>query len=104
LTGAELRLKAGTHYGLLGRNGTGKSTLLRAMAQQLIPGLSRDTRISILQQTATEGVPSESGGIKIPTSSSGKTVLQQVVESDVSRNIVLQDLKGYSYLFRSNFN
>ena len=32
LTGATLRLHEGRHYGLVGRNGVGKSTLLRRMA------------------------------------------------------------------------
>lgn len=31
LAGATLRLHAGRHYGLVGRNGVGKSTLLRRM-------------------------------------------------------------------------
>jgi len=100
LTGAELRLKAGTQYGLMGRNGTGKSTLLRAIAQKLIPGLSHDTRIAILQQTATESSTSQSEGIEFSTVPSVKSVLEQVIESDVSRNIALQDLKGSSTRLR----
>ncbi|EEQ27134.1 conserved hypothetical protein [Microsporum canis CBS 113480] len=47
LTSATLRLKAGVHYGLVGRNGTGKSTLLRAMADRLIPGLPESVKIAI---------------------------------------------------------
>ena len=38
LTGATLRLHAGRHYGLVGRNGVGKSTLLRRMALARIDG------------------------------------------------------------------
>ena len=36
-TGLSLQLKAGHIYGLLGKNGTGKSTLLRSMAGLLFP-------------------------------------------------------------------
>ena len=38
LTGATLRLHEGRHYGLVGRNGVGKSTLLRRMALARIDG------------------------------------------------------------------
>ncbi|OJK04553.1 hypothetical protein ASPACDRAFT_49025 [Aspergillus aculeatus ATCC 16872] len=51
ISDAHLRLKAGVHYGLVGRNGTGKSTLLRAIADKLVPGIPHATRIAIMQQT-----------------------------------------------------
>lgn len=38
LAGATLRLHDGRHYGLVGRNGVGKSTLLRRMALARIDG------------------------------------------------------------------
>ena len=38
LTGATLRLHEGRHYGVVGRNGVGKSTLLRRMALARIDG------------------------------------------------------------------
>ncbi|GLI81135.1 hypothetical protein PoHVEF18_009507 [Penicillium ochrochloron] len=81
ISDAHLRLKGGVHYGLLGRNGTGKSTLLRAMADKLIPGIPHVTRISILQQT---GVDDESGGYG--SLRLDKTVLDAVLSSDESRN------------------
>lgn len=72
------------------------------MAQKLIPGLRHDIRIAILQQTATieqssltEDQFNQGGDGKRSTTPSDKTVLQQVIESDVSRNIVLEDLKGW---------
>lgn len=98
ISDAHLRLKGGVHYGLLGRNGTGKSSkschatnfdtcinslpaLLRAMADKLIPGIPHVTRIAILQQT---GVDDESGGygrLRLD-----KTVLDAVLSSDEMRN------------------
>src|SRR3546814_8646025 len=37
-SGLDLRLKTGHIYGLMGANGTGKSTLLRCIAGLLFPG------------------------------------------------------------------
>ena len=71
------------------------------MAEKLIPGLRHDTRIAILQQTATneqsystEDQSTQGSDEESPTAFSDKPVLQYVIESDVSRNIVLGDLKG----------
>ncbi|DAA74158.1 TPA_exp: Uncharacterized protein A8136_3656 [Trichophyton benhamiae CBS 112371] len=105
LTGANLRLKAGVHYGLVGRNGTGKSTLLRAMADRLIPGLPERVKIAILQQTDVEADidsdPASSAirgisALRVNDESSKKepkTVLQQVVQSDTSRNEITRKVK-----------
>ncbi|RDW90227.1 ABC-F family ATP-binding cassette domain-containing protein [Aspergillus mulundensis] len=85
---AHLRLKAGVHYGLIGRNGTGKSTLLRAMADKLVPGIPQATRIAILQQTDTEshGGHFESEGRE---EKERKSVLDYVMSSDRHRNDVI---------------
>jgi ABC-type multidrug transport system fused ATPase/permease subunit len=48
LSNATLKLKAGVHYALVGRNGTGKSTIMRAVAEKLIPGIPYAMRIAIL--------------------------------------------------------
>ena len=71
------------------------------MAQKLIPGLSHDTRIAILQQTDTdekspspESQPTQNSDTAVPVTFSSKPVLQHVVESDLSRNVILHDLKG----------
>ncbi|GAA5993553.1 hypothetical protein JCM10908_000108 [Rhodotorula pacifica] len=50
LTNAHVRLKEGVRYGLVGRNGTGKSTLFKALAEKLIPGINPTTRILLLSQ------------------------------------------------------
>ncbi|KAJ5099974.1 hypothetical protein N7532_006975 [Penicillium argentinense] len=65
ISDGHLRLKAGIHYGLLGRNGTGKSTLLRAMAEKLIPGIPHATRITILQQTDGEYTAGGTDGLSM---------------------------------------
>ncbi|KAI8689969.1 hypothetical protein LRP88_13729 [Fusarium phalaenopsidis] len=93
LAGAKLRLKEGQRYALVGRNGTGKSTLLKAIAEKLIPGIPEETRIAILQQTKLvdekpRGTP-EAGN-------EGLSVLEQVIEKATAKQAVEQDIKGLS--------
>ncbi|KAI2790985.1 hypothetical protein POX_c03838 [Penicillium oxalicum] len=96
ISDAHLRLKGGIHYGLLGRNGTGKSTLLRAMADKLIPGIPHVSRISILQQT---GIDDESGGYgKLRLDS---TVLDAVLGSDETKNEITRTVGLLSKSFDS---
>lgn len=90
LSHANLRLKSGIHYALMGRNGTGKSTILRALAERIIPGLPPHLRVALLQQTSTE--VEYDGTTQRPTSSSGVTVLQHVIESDRYRSNLLQEI------------
>ncbi|KAJ5614767.1 hypothetical protein N7528_008421 [Penicillium herquei] len=94
ISDGHLRLKGGTHYGLLGRNGTGKSTLLRAMAEKLIPGIPHPTRIAILQQTDDQDQSGSTYGLKLE-----KTVLESVLSSDETRNeaVRLADVLSKSF-------
>ncbi|SNX85499.1 related to positive effector protein GCN20 [Melanopsichium pennsylvanicum] len=82
LSDAHLRLKAGTHYGLIGRNGTGKSTLLTAIGEKLIPGLPRGIKILLVSQLtnarAAEDEPDAS-------------VLDVVIKSDAERNQAVEE-------------
>ncbi|KAI9768077.1 MAG: hypothetical protein M1840_005111 [Geoglossum simile] len=93
LVDAELKLKAGECYGLVGRNGSGKSTILRALAEGLIPGIPPTTKISILQQTSST---TTTNSIESSDEEQPKTVLQHVVESDASRNDILRDISVLS--------
>ncbi|KAL1957473.1 hypothetical protein VTO42DRAFT_5936 [Malbranchea cinnamomea] len=114
LSNADLRLRAGVRYGLVGRNGTGKSTLLHAMAQKLIPGLPESLRISILQQkdnfddfsepssTATLSLPEQSENVS--EGRERKTVLQTVLHSDVSRNEITRKIKILSHALEAQEN
>ncbi|CAL5867004.1 uncharacterized protein PFLUO_LOCUS1216 [Penicillium psychrofluorescens] len=90
-----LRLKAGIHYGLLGRNGTGKSTLLRAMAEKLIPGIPHPTRIAILQQTDQDEQGINAG------LSQDRTVLEHVLSSDESKNEAVRKANLLSKAFET---
>ncbi|EYE98878.1 ABC-F family ATP-binding cassette domain-containing protein [Aspergillus ruber CBS 135680] len=92
---AHLRLKPGVHYGFLGRNGTGKSTLLRAMADKLVPGIPHATRIAILQQTDAD----TNGNLNPGSGEQRATVLERVMGSDTSRNEVIRTMEFLSKSF-----
>ncbi|KAI9370998.1 P-loop containing nucleoside triphosphate hydrolase protein [Aspergillus egyptiacus] len=104
ISDAHLRLKSGVHYGLIGRNGTGKSTLLRAMADKLVPGIPHSTRIAILQQTDTEpqeGQTSFRDESQNQKNNESKSVLGYVMSSDHYRNDVTQKMNFLSKSFEA---
>ncbi|KAJ8496310.1 hypothetical protein ONZ45_g12507 [Pleurotus djamor] len=78
LTDSKLRLKAGVRYALMGRNGTGKSTLLQAMADKIIPGLGKLLRIVLVSQV-TDSTRISQSVVK------EATVLSHVVHGDLER-------------------
>jgi ATP-binding cassette, subfamily F, member 3 len=90
---AHLRLVEGVHYVLAGRNGTGKSTLLKALAERRVPGVASNLRLLLLGQTRVssdveaEG-EEERGG--------EESVLQHVTKSDRRRERALRDAKSLS--------
>ena len=103
LTNATLKLKAGVQYALIGRNGTGKSTILKAIAEKLIPGIPLETRISILQQTVStdesEGGDEVSG--KEVKGGSQVSVLEEVIDKATSRSEIQQEVDGMSFCSKS---
>ncbi|TNN01374.1 hypothetical protein fugu_010756 [Takifugu bimaculatus] len=78
LQGAELSLAFGRRYGLVGRNGLGKTTLLKMLASR---NLRVPAHISILH------VEQEVAGDE-------KTALQSVLETDVLREALLREEKS----------
>lgn len=66
---------------LVGRNGTGKSTLLKAIGDGLVPGIPWSTQILLLGQTRDVDIDEQFDGVKI----GDETVLQHVVRSDSVR-------------------
>ena len=78
LDGADLRLTHGRRYGLVGRNGVGKTTLLKHMATFDIEGFPTHHRVLHVKQEV---------------SASDKSVHAVVLESDVERGVLLQKEK-----------
>lgn len=87
LSNAELLLKAGGHYVLVGRNGVGKSTLLKALAEGRVPGVSWGVRILLLGQTRELSLEEKIGGVSV----SDETVLEHVVRSDAVRENLVRE-------------
>jgi ATPase subunit of ABC transporter with duplicated ATPase domains len=85
VNGAHLRLKDGVKYALVGRNGTGKSTVLTALADKLIPGINPNLRILLLSQVEDSTRSSED---------ETRTVLQHVVHGDKERTRNVKRLEG----------
>ncbi|KAL6923649.1 hypothetical protein ACHAPO_007884 [Fusarium lateritium] len=92
LSAAKLRLKEGQRYALVGRNGTGKSTLLKAIAEKLIPGIPEEMRIAILQQTKLTDEKEEHDSNQAEGGQS--SVLEQVIEKATAKHAIEQDIKG----------
>ncbi|KAL1661330.1 P-loop containing nucleoside triphosphate hydrolase protein [Schizophyllum commune] len=86
LIDSHLRLKENVHYGLVGRNGEGKSTLLRAIADKLIPGIPENLRILLAGQV--ESAPRDAD-----EEADELTVLQAVVRSDRKREVALKEYR-----------
>ncbi|GIK04912.1 hypothetical protein Aspvir_009010 [Aspergillus viridinutans] len=99
---AHLRLKAGVHYGLIGRNGTGKSTLLRAMADKLVPGVPHPTRIAILQQTETDDEMRSFQSDGEDRDRRDLPALEYVMSSDRFRNDVVRKMSVLSKSFETD--
>jgi ATP-binding cassette subfamily F protein 3 len=89
LSRTTLHLVEGRHYVLVGRNGTGKSTLLKAMAEGLVPGIPWSTRILLLGQTRDVEVGDQLERLNV----GDETVLQHVVRSDRVREQYTREAK-----------
>lgn len=97
LAGADLHLKDGKHYVLVGRNGVGKSTLLRAIAEGSVPGIPWMLNILVLGQTREVGLDEVIGGLKVAE----ETVLQHVLKADGRRERFLREAKVLSEALES---
>ncbi|KZP10488.1 ABC transporter ATP-binding protein uup-1 [Athelia psychrophila] len=96
LAHAELTLRENVHYVLVGRNGVGKSTALRALAEGRIPGVSWGLRILLLGQTkiVTASLEDHLGGVHL--ASATESVLEHVIRSDAARERALREVKDLS--------
>jgi len=78
-----LKLISGRRYGLVGKNGIGKTTLLRYMSKYEIDGFPKYLRIQHVEQESASKL-SHAGD---------KTVLQVVLEADYERLVLLEKEK-----------
>ncbi|NXQ28419.1 ABCF3 protein, partial [Alaudala cheleensis] len=75
LTGADLNLAFGRRYGLVGRNGLGKTTLLKMIASQSLRIPSHISILHVEQEVAGDDTPA----------------LQSVLECDITRESLLRE-------------
>ncbi|KAF8512269.1 P-loop containing nucleoside triphosphate hydrolase protein [Gautieria morchelliformis] len=73
LAGADVKLQHGVHYVLVGRNGVGKSTLLRVLGEKHVAAIPQNLRVLLMGQTVGEDAR---------VLDDTETVLQHVVRSD----------------------
>ncbi|DBA04377.1 TPA: hypothetical protein N0F65_002139 [Lagenidium giganteum] len=79
LSDTSLKLVAGRRYGLIGKNGCGKTTLLRFISHYELEGFPRHIRIQHVEQESASKLSLEE-----------KSVLQVVIETDYERTVLLQ--------------
>lgn len=89
LSHVTLHLVEGRHYVLVGRNGMGKSTLLWAIGDGLVPGIPWSTRILLLGQTRDVEVEERIEGMSVEE----ETVLRYIVRSDRVREMYSKEEK-----------
>ncbi|KAG9187119.1 hypothetical protein G6011_04990 [Alternaria panax] len=92
LSRTTLHLVEARHYVMVGRNGTGKSTLFKAIADGLVPGIPWSTRILLLGQTREDDLADD----MIMLSLESETVLQHVVRSDRVRERYVREARVLS--------
>ena len=83
LVDAELRLFTGIKYGLIGRNGVGKSTLFKALGYGLLIGFPKNIRVLYVEQMLT---------------TSNASVLNAVMEAD---KVSMRAVKEFSMLSKA---
>lgn len=89
-----LVLKAGLRYVFLGRNGLGKSTVLKALAERRVPGVAMNLRMLLLDQTMIESAHKENS--MIAEAGRHSSVLENVAASDRLRQRLLDDSASLS--------
>ena len=80
LDGADLKFSHRRRYGLVGKNGVGKTTLLKAIASMEIEGFPKHHRVLHVRQ-------------EVKSAGSDVSVLQAVIDSDAERNALLEEEK-----------
>lgn len=79
------------------RNGCGKSTVLQALADRLIPGVPPSLRIHIVSQVDTEPPRDDEAGAEGKKEVGTQTALQRVLDGHVERRKALKERAGASF-------
>lgn len=79
LSGASVTFVSGRKYGLIGRNGIGKTTFLKHLAAHMFPAIPTHLQILHIEQEVA---------------SSELNVLQAVVSTDVERQTLMEELQA----------
>jgi ATPase subunit of ABC transporter with duplicated ATPase domains len=95
LSHANLQLQRGRKYILHGRNGIGKSTLLRAIATDQIPNIPRGVKVLLLGQVESEA----EDDLATKLNRQDESVLQHVLRSDQKRERLLREARQLSTAF-----
>jgi ATPase subunit of ABC transporter with duplicated ATPase domains len=90
LSHASFSLQRGRHYVLHGKNGIGKSTLLRAIATDQIPSIPRGVKVLLLGQTESN-FENELAKLDISADTAEPTVLEYVLRSDKDRERLMKE-------------
>ena len=90
LVDSPMDIVRGHRYGLLGRNGVGKSTLLRQLAAHAIPGIPHGMRILLVQQQIQ--------------GREDQTALEALVEADTDRTTLLQEMEQVESQIENGLN
>lgn len=99
LTHANLTLRENKHYVLVGRNGTGKSSLLRALAEGRIPGVAWSLHMLLLGQTNLVNSNSALNEKLAGMSFEDGTVLEHVMRSDANRERAIVEARRMFTVF-----
>ena len=81
LEDAACRFVWGRRYGLIGRNGVGKSTLLRAMAARRVGDVPANVTVHYVSQE-----------VSLTPEQRDKTPVEVVVDADIERNLLTEEL------------
>jgi len=82
LEGASFNMTSGRRYGLIGRNGKGKSTLLRYLAARRVGGMPDSVTVHYVSQE-----------VAFTAAALDNTPVQAVLEADVERRLLVQEAK-----------
>lgn len=90
-----LQLKEGGRYALVGRNGLGKSTIMKCLAERRIPGVATNIRILLLGQTTSSTDEIEG----MDDTNSNLTVLENVIRSDKRRERLMRESRCTTLIY-----